>query len=58
MATTRLRKTFHYPAGDIGDDDDVPTDLDEEGRHSLPTVAHRGLIVSLRTGEADRAVAR
>ncbi len=31
MATTRLRKTFHYPADD-SEDDDEPLDLDEEGR--------------------------
>lgn len=31
MATTRLRKTFHYPA-DNSDEDDTPLELDEEGK--------------------------
>ncbi len=30
MATTRLRKTFHYPTDD-SEDDETPADLDEEG---------------------------
>ena len=31
MATTRLRKTFRYPA-DGSDDDETPKDLDEQGQ--------------------------
>lgn len=31
MATTRLRKTFQYPA-DNSDEDEAPRDMDEEGK--------------------------
>ena len=34
MSTTRLRKSFHYPA-DNSEDDDTPLALDEEGRSSI-----------------------
>ncbi|CAF9910209.1 MAG: hypothetical protein ALECFALPRED_006419 [Alectoria fallacina] len=34
MATTRLRRTFRYPA-DNSEDDDIPTDLDEEEQEKL-----------------------
>ena len=30
MATTRVRKTFKYPA-ENSDDDDMPREMDEEG---------------------------
>ncbi len=56
MATTRLRKTFQYPA-DNSDDDDTPADLDEEGTSMLAFVwdgtTLRGIA---RTGEAHTAV--
>lgn len=38
MATTRLRKTFHYP-GDDSEDDEVPKDLDEEGPLYTPNIS-------------------
>lgn len=31
MATTRLRKTFHYPSEQDGSDDELPEAMDEEG---------------------------
>jgi len=34
--TSRLRKTFHYPA-DNDDDDSGPEALDEEGKFLLPS---------------------
>ncbi|MCJ1255729.1 hypothetical protein MMC24_003546 [Lignoscripta atroalba] len=34
MASTRLRKTFHYPA-DTSDEDDTPRELDEEEQEKL-----------------------
>lgn len=34
MATTRLRKTFHYPA-DNSDEDETPLALDEEGKSKM-----------------------
>ena len=39
MASSRLRKAFHYP-GDNGDDDDsdeqIPPNMDEEGDNNRP----------------------
>lgn len=35
MATTKLRKTFKYPADD-SEEDDLPEALDEEGMPWLP----------------------
>lgn len=39
MASSRLRKAFHYPGDDSNDDDDdeqIPTNMDEEGQNNCP----------------------
>ncbi len=62
MATTRLRKTFPFPA-DNSEDEGLPQALDEEGCHSdnlqrhmakdLPTEQEK-LIAKLRTENEER----
>jgi len=34
MATTRLRRTFQYPSEESSDEEDIPKEMDEEGRLS------------------------
>ena len=53
MATTRLRKTLHYPA-DESDEDDTLADLDEEGSWQFSSlyVIEGMLIIVPRAREA------
>ena len=53
MASSRLRKAFHY-SGDNGGDDDmqIPLDMDEEGDNNRPLYSLQTKTIH-RTGEIN-----